>query len=109
VGRPAFLDPLVRILLRDNIHELSASDIIGDEVAARSDPLSVAIGLNHLRRHFACVEERPPDHLTSVGGIVGAIERLAHDRSHAVGPDQEVRLDAGSVCKKEDDVVAQLL
>ena len=38
-GRPAFLDPCVRILLRDHVHELAATDVVGDEVTPFSNPL----------------------------------------------------------------------
>ena len=107
--RPAFLDPLVRILLGDNIHEPSASDIIGDEMTARPDPLSVAIGLEHLRRHFVRIEKRPPDHLTRVSWVVIAIERFAHDRFHTVPADQIFRLDASPIRERKDDAVAMLL
>ncbi len=107
--RPAFLDPLVRVLLRDDIHELSATDVIADEMATRPDPLRVAIGLEHFRWHFARIEKRPPDHLARIGGIVSAIERLAHDGFHAVGPDQVLRLDASPVCEGQNDAIASLL
>ena len=62
-GRPAFLDPFVGVLLGDDVHELPAADVIGEEMAARPDPLDVAGRLEHLLRHIAAVEQRTPHHL----------------------------------------------
>src|ERR1700731_4061244 len=75
-GRPAFLDPFVRILLRDDIHEFPLADVIGDEMATWPDPLGMARWLEHFRRHIVGVQKGAPYHLTGVGRVVVAIERL---------------------------------
>src|SRR5690242_5603869 len=89
-GRPAFLDPLVGILLRDDVHELVAADVIGQQMTAGADPLDVSGRLQHLPRNIAAVQERAPDHLPRVAGIVVAVERLADDRAYSVGADYEL-------------------
>src|SRR4029079_9599699 len=74
-GRPAFLDPFAGVLLGDDIHELPAADVIGEEMAPGPDPLDMAGRLEHLLRHIAAVLERTPYHLSGIGRVVIAIER----------------------------------
>ena len=92
-GRPAFLDPFVGVLLGDDVHELPAADVIGEEMAAGPDPLDMAGRLEHLLGHIAAVQERTPYHLTGIGRVVVAIERPADDRAHAIGADHDLGLD----------------
>src|SRR5262245_11699591 len=107
--RPAFLDPFVRVLLGDDIHELLAADVIGEEMATRPDPLDMTRRLEHLLRHIAAVEQHTPYHLAGIGRVVVAVERLPDDRAHAIGADHDLGLDASAIGESERDTVAALL
>ena len=85
------------------------ADVIGEEMAARPDPLDMAGRFEHLLRHIAAVQQRTPYHLTGVGRVVGAIERLADDRAHAVGGDHILGLDLRAIGEGEHDAVVLLL
>ena len=108
-GRPAFLDPFIRVLLGDDIHEPLGADVIGEEMATRPDPLDMAGRREHLLRHVAAVEERAPYHLARIARIVVPIERLTDNRAHAVGADHDLGLDLGAIGESEHDTVASLL
>ena len=60
-------------------------------------------------RNVAAVEQRTPDHLPGIGGIVLTIERLADDRAHAVGANDKVGFDLGAIGEGEHDAVVSLL
>src|ERR1700745_127632 len=108
-ARPAFLHPFVRVLLGDDVPELLAADVIGEEMATRPDPLDMARRREHLLRQILAVRERTPYHLTRIGGGVLAIERPADDRAHAIGADHDLRLDLSAIGESENDTVASLL
>ena len=74
-----------------------------------ADPLDVSGRFQHLAWNVAAVQERAPDHLPCVGGIVVAVERLADDRAHPVGADHELGFDLGAVGERESDAVAAVL
>ena len=78
-------------------------------MATRPDPLGMAHRLEHLLRHIAAVQQRTPHHLTGIGRVVVAIERLTDDRAHAVGADHELGLDLSAIGEGEHDAVASLL
>ena len=103
VGGPAFRDPFVGVLLRDDVHHLGAANVIGDEMAAGPDPLDVPVGLQHIGRHVAALQQRAPHHLAGISGIVVAIERAADDRPDAVGADHEIRIECRPVGEAEHD------
>src|SRR5262249_8563008 len=60
-------------------------------------------------RDIAAVEWRTPCHRTGIGRVVAAIERLTHDRAHAVGADHDLGLDASAVGESEQCTVVALL
>src|SRR5262249_40068923 len=101
--------PFVRILLRDDIHELPTADVIGNEMAAWADPLGVPFWRKQFRRHLAGVQKRTPHHLTGIGRVVVAIERLTDDGPHAIGADHELGVNPVAVCESENGLVALLL
>ena len=78
-------------------------------MAARPDPLDMAGRLEHFLRHIAAVQQRTPHHLTGIGRIVVAIERVTDHRTHAVGGDHELGLDLRAIGEREHDTVAALL
>ena len=108
-GRPAFLDPFLGILLRDDVHEFFAADVIRQQVTTGTDPLDMSGRLKHIVRNVAAIEQRAPHHLPGIGRIVVAIEGLADDRTHAVGANDEVGFDLGAVGEGEHDAVGPLL
>ena len=56
-GRPTFLDPLVGVLLGDDVHQLALPDFIGEQMATWSDPLGMTRRVQDLLRHIAGVQQ----------------------------------------------------
>src|SRR5262245_9339325 len=106
--RPAFLDPLVGVLLGDDVDELPLADLVGDEVATRPDPLGVACRLEHVLRHVAALQQRAPHHLTRISRVVAAIERLTDDRPHAIGADHVLGFYPTAARKNKNDAITML-
>ena len=71
--------------------------------------MDVSGRLKHIVRNVAAIEQRTPDHLSGIGGIVLTIESLADDRPHAVGANDKVGFDLGAIGEGEHDAVVSLL
>ncbi len=108
-SRPALRDPFVGILLRDDVHELLAADVIRQQMTTGAHPLDMSGRLEHLARNIASLQERAPDHLPRIRGIILAVESMANDRAHPVGADHELGFDLGAMGESEDDAFASLL
>jgi hypothetical protein len=78
-------------------------------MATWPDPLGMARRLEHFRRHIVGVQKGAPYHLTGVGRVVVAIERLTDHRAHAIGTDHEFGLDAGTIGENLDGMIRALL
>ena len=108
-SRPVLLDPFVGILLRDDVHELLAADAICQKMTTGAHPLDMSGRLQHVARNIAAVQQRAPDHLPRICGMIVPVESMADDRAHPVGADHELGFDLGAVGESEDDAFASLL
>ena len=106
--RPAFLNPCVRVLLRDDVHELAAADIVGNEMTTGADPLRMAVRLQCFAWHVFGFEKRAPYHLTRIGRVVSAIERLADHGTHTIRSDNVLSLNASAVCELQGGPIGLL-
>ena len=73
-----------------------------------ADPLRVTVRLQRFPGQVLSFEKRAPHHLTRIGRVVRAIERLADHRTNTVRRDDVLGIDASTVSELQNGSIGLL-
>jgi hypothetical protein len=86
---PGLLDPTIRLLCGSNIHEPSTTNIVTDDVSARSRP-DVHIGRHMSRRQPFDWNQGAPTHIPCESRSLRTMNCGANERANAVAANDEI-------------------
>src|SRR5262244_863837 len=96
--RPRLLSPRIAVEMRDDVDEFPASYGVVNDMTMRSHPHR-AFRDGNVARHRASGRHAAPADTAGESRRVRAEQALSHNRMNAVGADDDVGLDLGTVGK----------
>src|SRR5262245_23119854 len=98
---PGLFDPFGRFLHGNDVHELTGTNVIRDDVSLRSQPDSHirrdVVGRQPLRR-----DEGAPAHIASESRCVSSVNAVAHEGADAIAADNKIDLSLSAILEGDD-------